>query len=125
MPSRVVVSGVILVVIVALLAFTVEFFLPLSAKTDMNMLCRRAMLRMEVEGGMSEEIENDLISGLMEKGFDGINIDGTDMAKQGEDIRLVVEADYIYSKLTGLFTRTDMRQRMVYGKTSVARKVVN
>ena len=125
MPARVVLSGMILVVFAAFLVFTVEFFIPLSAKMDMNMYCRNLILKMEMEGGLSDQASQDLHERLMEKGFRNIYIDGTKSAKQGEQITLRVEAEYIYSKMTTLFTRTDAVRRMVYEKASISRKVIN
>lgn len=125
MAARVVVAGVILVIIVAMLVFTVQFFLPLSAKTDMNICCRNAMLRMEIEGGLSAGTETQLRSDLSARGFVNIQVYGTTAAKQGEEISLHVEADYAYSKLEGLFARRAITQSMTYSKKSVARKVVN
>jgi hypothetical protein len=86
MAARVVVAGVILVIIVAMLVFTVEFFLPLSAKTDMNICCRNAMLRMEIEGGLSAGAESQLRSDLSARGFVNIQVYGTTAAKQGSGI---------------------------------------
>jgi len=125
MPARVVLSGMILVVFAAFLVFTVEFFIPLSAKMDMNMYCRNLILKMEMEGGLSDQASQDLHERLMGKGFRNIYIDGTKSAKQGEQITLRVEAEYIYSKMTTLFTRTDAVRRMVYEKASISRKVIN
>jgi len=125
MPAKAVVSGIVLVMIVVFLVFTVEFFIPLSVKSDMNMLCRSALLKMEIEGGLRNENRLDLLGKLSELGLSNIIIEGTEQAKQGERIRLRVEADFTYSKLTGIFSRTDVTQRMIYQKTAIARRVVN
>ncbi|HHW49116.1 MAG TPA: hypothetical protein GXX14_10960 [Clostridiaceae bacterium] len=125
MPAKAVVSGIILIMIVVFLVFTVEFFIPLSVKSDMNMVCRSALLKMEMEGGLSSGNRSDLIEKLSEIGLSNITVEGTEQAKQGERIRLRVEADFVYNKLTGLFSRTDVTQRMIYQKTAIVRKVVN
>jgi len=125
MPARVVVTGIILVVLTAFLVVALEFFLPLSAKSDMNIWCRSTMLRMEMEGELSDQAKLDLHTKLAQRGFVNIDIEGVGGGKQGEEINLRVEADYIYSRLTGLFIRSTAVQRMVYDKTSVSRRVVN
>jgi len=125
MPAKAVVSGIILIMIVVFLVFALEFFIPLSVKSEMNSLCRKALLKMELEGGLRNENMLDLQEKLSGLGLSNIIIDGTEQAKLGERIRLKVEADFVYSKLTSFFSRTDVTQRMTYQKTSIARKVVN
>ncbi len=125
MPTRVIVTGIILVIIAAMLVFSVEFFLPLSMKSDMNILCRKALLQMETAGGLKEYDRQELVSELQERGFTNISTSGTQNAKQGELLNLRVEAQYEYSRLTMLFVRNVQIQRMVYNKSSLSRKVVN
>lgn len=125
MPAKVIVTGIILVILIAFLVFSVEFFIPLSAKSDMNICCRNFMLKMEINGGVSNQMKLDLKANLDSRGFDNIKIEGTEAAKQGEELMLCVEADYIYAKLTGIFKRVNVSQHMIYKKTTTARKVVN
>ena len=80
---------------------------------------------MELECGLPYQAEQELKSDMEQRGFINIVIDGTSSAKQGEKIRLSVEADYRYSRLEGIFIRRDCLQHMVYNKASIARKVVN
>ncbi|MGI6776690.1 MAG: hypothetical protein ACOX7R_01275 [Acetivibrionales bacterium] len=125
MAAKVVIFGILFVVMMGMLVFSVEFFIPLSAKSDMNVCCRRALLAMELESGLTYRTEQKLKSDLEKIGFINVVVDGASYAKQGEEIRLVVEADYKYSKLEGMFIRKDCLQHMVYSKTAIARKVVN
>ncbi len=125
MPSRVIVTGIIVLLIVAMLVFTVEFFLPLSMKGDMNILCRSTLLRMETAGGLSENERRELIMELQKKGFSNVSVSGTQNAKQGEVLNLRAEVRYNYSSLTRLFVRESHSQQMVYDKCSLSRKVVN
>ena len=125
MPSRIIVTGIILIIIVTMLVFTVEFFLPLSMKSDMNILCRRTLLKMETVGGLMENDRQELVTELQNIGFSNISAAGTLHAKQGVVLNLRVEADYEYSRLTMLFMRASHSQLMVYDKSSLSRKVVN
>jgi len=125
MPVRAVVSGVILIIMISLLVFMVELFIPLSKKADIDMLCRSALLRMESAGGLDEAGRRTLQSELERMGFHNVQITATSNAKQGEILTLHVEADYTYSKMTSLFRRENVTQRMVYSKSSMSRKVVN
>lgn len=125
MPVRVIVTGIVLVVTIAVLVYVVEFFLPLSAKSDMNVICRDTLLKMETAGGLSTNERLDMESELMTRGFLNIVANGTENEKQGEALRLHVEADYTYNKLTALFIRNNITQHMSYDKTSMSRKVIN
>jgi|GEM_PF-414140 len=125
LPARVVILGVVLVILITMSVYLIEFFIPLSAKSDMNFCCRNTLLKMEVLGGLTVPEKLNLQSELENKGFSNTVIDGTTYAKQGEEIVLHVEADYIFSRLSGLFTRRAAACRMLYDKTSTSRKVVN
>ena len=125
MPSKVLVSGILMIVTVCILVFVVEFFLPLSVKADMNMLCRNTLLKMEVEGGLGESERLGLQNELQKEGFAGISVVGTTYAKQGGKLILHVEADYKFNRLAALFSRADSVQHMGYDKVSMSRRVVN
>ena len=125
MPARAIVTGIILVIIMAMLVFTVEFFLPLSAKSDMNIICRRALLKMESSGGLAANDRLELIEELGNKGFIDIDVAGTQNVKQGETLNLYVKAGYRHNKLTSLLTRENHVVLMIYNKSSLSRKVVN
>ncbi|HHY24640.1 MAG TPA: hypothetical protein GX527_10505 [Clostridiaceae bacterium] len=125
MPSKVIVFGISFVLLIALLIFMIEIFLPISTKNDLNTICRKTLLEMEMYGGMTTIMRDELISGLYEKGFESIVVQGTENAKFGQEITLWVEADYVYSRLRNIFIRENIIQKMVYKKTSIARKVIN
>lgn len=125
MPIKAIVTGIVLIVMVAMLAFMVEFFLPLSMKADLDMLCRSTLLRMENAGGISADEKQELRSNLEEKGLTDVVVTATANARQGGMLTLHVEGDYTYNRLTALFKREDTKLRMVYNKASMSRKVVN
>lgn len=125
MPVKAVVSGIILIMMVTLLVFMVEFFLPLSMKADLDMLCRVTLLRMENAGGLSADEAQELQNELENKGLTDVIITATLNARQGSMLTLRAEGDYTYNKLTGLFKRENVKLRMVYHKASMSRKLVN
>lgn len=125
MPVRAVVTGVILIVMVSMLVFMVELFVPLSKKADVDMVCRSALLRMESAGGLSDSERQTLQSELENSGFNNVQITATINAKQGEMLTLHVEGNYTYNRMTSLFKRENVTQRMVYRKSSMSRRVVN
>jgi hypothetical protein len=125
MTTKAVMFAFLLVLMMVLLVYMVEFFLPLSVKSDMNIYCRNTLLKMEIQGGLMVEMKDELDSNLEARSLSNITISGTAGAKQGEEISIRVEADYVYNKLTGLFSRSAVVQHMVYSKTSISRKVTN
>jgi len=125
MPSKAVVFGISIVFMIVLFISLVEFFLPISAKSDMDAICRKALLKMELNGGMTKEEKDNLTNALREKGFDAITIESSENVKYGEEISLYVEAYYSYSKLTNMFLRENLGQRMVYSRKSLSRRILN
>ncbi|HEX2945145.1 MAG TPA: hypothetical protein VHT96_04245 [Clostridia bacterium] len=125
MPVKAVVTGVILVIMVFLLVYAVEFFLPLSAKADLDTACRDTMLRIENSGGLNGGVRGELQAELESAGFSNIEIDATGSARLGEKLTLHVEGDFSWNRFTDLFQREEQVIRMVYEKTTVSRKVVN
>jgi hypothetical protein len=125
MAVRPVIMGITLIFTVFLLVFLVEYFIPLSVKADADMVCRRALLRMENAGGLSSSDRQALRVELEQKGLTGVTITASSGAKQGGLLTLHVEGDYTFSRITSLFKRDDVNYRFVYDKTSMSRKVVN
>lgn len=125
MPVKAIVTGIILIIMVTMLVYMVEFFLPLSMKADLDMLCRSTLLRMENAGGLSAAERKELRSELEAKGLSDVVVTATANSKQGGMLTLHVEGDYTYNRLTALFKREDVKLRMVYNKASMSRKVVN
>lgn len=125
MPAKAIVFGIALVMTVGLVTSLVELIVPITAKINLNACCRNALLRMEAEGGLTQENREDLIDSLRENGFANIIVTGTIRASKGEKVFLSVRADYEYSRMTGFFYREKTVQPMSYERISVARKVVN
>ena len=125
MPSKALVFGITLVMLISILVFMVEIFLPLSAKIEFDSICRKAVLQMEVEGGLANSTKNELIAVLQHKGFTNLIVQGTGNAKYGDDLSLKVTADYKHSMLVKLFARKGINKKMQYDKITISRKVIN
>ena len=125
MPARMLVTGFVLVVLTVFTVYCIELFVPLSAKAEMNTLCRSALLRMETEGGLSDTAVSELTASLQQKGFNNIQVTATAAAMRGEELRLAVSADFPYVTYGALFDKAAVSARMIYDRTSVGRKVVN
>jgi hypothetical protein len=125
MPVRAAVTGIILIFMTAMLVSMVEYFLPLSKKAELDMICRSALLEMESAGGMNSERKGELKKELEEKGLTDVAVTATEQAKQQDMLSLSVEGDYSYSRLTSIFNRENVRLHMVYRKSSMSRRVIN
>lgn len=125
MPAKAITFSILLVIMITVTVSTLELFFPLAARADMNMLCRKCLLQMELNGGISLAIKDELYQKLSARGFRDIVVQGTESAGYGEEISLVVEAVYKYNTINGLFLRTEVGQHMRYEGTSLSRKVVN
>ncbi|MEN6317003.1 MAG: hypothetical protein ABFD25_22445 [Clostridiaceae bacterium] len=125
MPVKAIVTGIVLIIMVCMLVYLIEFFLPLSMKAELDMICRSTLLKMENAGGLSAAEKQNLRFELENRGLTGIIISGTANARQGSMLTLRVEGDYTYNRLVSLFKREDVKLRMVYNKASMSRKVVN
>jgi hypothetical protein len=125
LPAKALVTGTMLILVVFLLVYMVEFFIPLSVKADIDIICRNALLGMENAGGLSGDKKLELKAELEGMGLTGVIISATENAGQGEQMTLRVEGDYTYNRITSLFGRSDVTMRMVYEKSTMSRKVVN
>ncbi len=117
--------GISIVFMLSIVVFMVELFLPLSAKAELDLIGRKALLQMENNNGLSQADIQKYKDELRNLGFENIIITTTKDAKKGDELSLFIEAGYKYSKLSNLFARSDINQLMRYNKTSIARKVVN
>ena len=125
MPVKALVFGITLVMLVVVLVFMIEMFLPLSAKIEFDAACRKAILQMEVDGGLTASVKNELLAVLNNKGISNVVIQGTASAKYGEELALIVTGEYKHNALTGLFTREHSVRSMKYDKITISRKVIN
>lgn len=124
MSARILVSGIILVIMLCVFVFMVELFIPVNASIEFKSECRKALMKMEIEGGLSEDSKDSLNRRLSALGFFNVGISGTSSARQGEDINLEVEAEYACRKFVGLFSRAEHIRKIRYVKTSVSRLVL-
>jgi len=123
--ERAVVFGILFVFLFAMVVSIIEYFIPLNMKFEMNAFCRDALFSMETKGELKDEDRNQLIGRLSAAGFKNISVQASGESAYGGRVGLRVEADYEYSKLTGVFARQNVTQRMVFDKTVAVRKVVN
>lgn len=125
MVGRLAVGTVTLIIVLAILVSLFELLIPLSARQEFGLECRNALITMETTGELSAADRARLITNLTNLGFSDISITATAATKLGDEIYLRVEADYRYSRMINVFTRSSVAQHMVYSKTSRSREVIN
>lgn len=125
MAGRIPVIAIVMVLMAALTVSFVEYFVPLSANFQFRADCRKTLLQMEEKNELTSTMKTELENTLTNKNFNIVDISTPHTAKRGENLNLKVVADYKYSKLTGVFKREDITERMEYNKYTVARKVLN
>ncbi len=125
MPVKAVIFALVIVMLLSITVLLVEFFVPLSAKIDLNMYCRETIIKMEINGGITADDADRLKQRLKDRGFVNIQISGTEGARQGDDLVLHVEAEFCHNSISGIFTRDLTCYRMVCDKYASVRKVIN
>jgi len=119
-------SIVLIAILLAALTISfLEYFVPLSANFQFRAECRKTLLAMEEKNQLTAAMRTELQNTLASKKLTVVSISNPHTAKRGENLNLKVVADYKYSKLTGIFKREEVTQRMEYNKYTVARKVLN
>lgn len=117
---------VLVAILIAALAISfIEYFVPISANFQFRAECRKTLLQMEEKNQLTAAMRTELQNILASKKFTVVSISNPHTAKRGENLNLKVITDYKYSKLTGIFKREEVTQRMEYDKYTVARKVLN
>lgn len=125
MVGRLPVIVFVMVLMAALTVSFIEYFIPLSVNFQFRAECRNTLLQMEEKNELTSTMINNLKNELVDKGFTIISTSPTHTASRGQTLNLNVVADYKYSKLTGIFKREEITQKMEYNKYTVARKVLN
>jgi len=125
MLGRIPINLLMLALVLSLVLFFTEYFIPLSANFQFRAECRKTLLEMEEKNELTAAMRTQLQNALTEKDFTVISISSPHTAKRGEYLNLKVIADYKYNRVTGLFKREEVTERMEYDKYTVARRVLN
>ncbi len=111
------------------IANTVYMLIDLTRYDTIRQAAREALLRMEIEGGMTAEAYRDLEAYLSSKGIDlsKVHIDATPYpVPYGEEIAIRIAMDNVTRRFNitlGGIKRIDEHSQMVYGPiTSVSKK---
>lgn len=126
MIEKIILWSISIVITLALLVFVVEtVVIPLDVNIKFRTDCRNTLLSMEISGSLSWSEEAALKTKLESMGLSNVIITSSDTVKYGDEIFLHVSADYIYTPLTSLFSRSGKTVNFVYEKYSRSRHVFN
>ncbi|HOJ10596.1 MAG TPA: hypothetical protein PK733_08385 [Clostridiales bacterium] len=124
--DNIIIFSIITVVIISLIVGIVWMFVPMSKKNAMDIECRKTLLKMENDNGLTITEEINLQNKLTSLGFKEITITGTPTftKKKGEELNLKVEVKYDYRSFKSMFTTEKTTSTMVYDRTITSRQVV-
>ncbi len=124
--DNIIIFSIATVVIISLIFGIIWMFVPMAKKNAMYVECRKTLLKMENDNGLTREEENSLKNRLEKLGFKEVTIvvTPTEIKKKGDELKLTVEAKYDYRSLKSMFTTQKTTSTMVYDRTITSRQVV-
>ncbi len=124
--DNIIIFSIATVVIISLIVGIIWMFVPMAKKNAMDVECRKTLLKMENDNGLTREEENSLKNRLEKLGFKEVTIvvTPTEIKKKGDELKLIVEAKYDYRSLKSMFTTQKTTSTMVYDRTITSRQVV-
>lgn len=125
MLDKAMVSVFSLFMILTVIVASCSIISDLSRKIVFDELSREALLRMDMHGGMNEEISESLRSGLEKLNFKDIQITGTGNSAYGENLFLAVTASFESSRITSLFGGEKKKTEIIYERQIISRRIHN
>lgn len=124
--SSVIILGIALLILMSLVVFSLELFVPLNIKLEMNSMIRPYMFSLEANSVLSDDQKIKLRNGLESIGLTDISIDldYTGM-KFGDWIDVSIDSHYTRNAMVKLFNREDEVLRLRYEKKIFIRKIHN
>jgi hypothetical protein len=124
--DNIIIFSITTVIIISLIVGIIWMFVPMTKKNTMDLECRKTLLKMENDNGLTREEENSLKNRLEKLGFKEVTIvvTPTEIKKKGDELKLTVEAKYDYRSLKSMFTTQKITSTMVYDRTITSRQVV-
>lgn len=124
--DRIIILSITTLVIISLIVGFVWMIVPMSKKNAMDIECRKTLLKMENDNGLTTSEKNNLQNKLTSLGLKEIIITGTPTGtkKKGEELNLKVEVKYDYRSFKSMFTTEKTTSMMVYDRTITSRQVL-
>jgi len=124
--SSIIVMSIVIIILVSMLVFSIELFLPIQLKFEMNGICRSYIYKIESDGYLSLEDQTELKDALLKIGLSDplitINAKGT---KYGDRVDVSIASYYRRSRINRLFSRSEDRLEFKYERTFFIRHISN
>lgn len=124
--SGVLTMGIGLLIILCILVFAIEMFLPLNIKVHMQDIMRPYMFQLEAQGSLSPSELEQIKVALEEAGLTEVEVNiHYEGYHFGDQVTCITRGKYSHKGFTQLFRRTDSEIEMSYEKTLYIRKIKN
>ncbi len=123
--GSVLIFAFIIVFMVLFISYSIELFIPIHLKFEVNGICRSYLYEIEATGILKEESKMELINKLQNLGLKDIRImiDGDGIYGHYTDV--VISSTYQFNRVVGLFKREDEEMYLKYERTLFNRKIIN
>lgn len=125
--SDVLVTGVVLIILVIIITFMLEFFIPINKKIEFDRICSQYVFICDQNNGLTLDQKEALVDELQIHGFENIvyQIPALNEKAFNEQYLFHVQGDYDFKQLISLFSRQKKRITMEYDYNLINRKVIN
>lgn len=124
--SSVIILGIAILILVSIVVFSIEIYLPLHMRVEMYANIRPYMFQLEAEGLLTSLELSSLTQDLVDIGLENVSI-GLEYTGQGfgDWIEVVISGDYRRKAMVELFSRKSEEIRMAYKKKIYIRHIEN
>lgn len=124
--SNIIVLSIVLIILLSLVVFSIDLFLPIQLKFEMNGICRSYIYKIESSGFLTAEDQLELMDALREIGLTNPSISiESDGQKYGDRVDVKIVSIYERSRLIGLFRRANEQLEFNYERTYFIRQIKN
>lgn len=125
--TKSIVWGILITLFLGISVMMIEYFVPISAKSEFDHVCRGYMIKAETYGGLSSDEVDKLKEELEKLGLRDVKVDypNINSKKKGQDINLKVQGVYSYNQISGIIIREDKELNFIYDISTVSKRVTN
>ncbi|MHB1452487.1 MAG: hypothetical protein ACYCYM_00825 [Saccharofermentanales bacterium] len=125
MLDKAIVTVFSIILIIALCVNVIGMILVVAQKINFDNICKNALFQIDIDGGLSEQNRQDLISRLTRSGFDDIVIEGPEAVQYGDWIYFSVKVRIKTQNWNGLFQLNTEYAEITYERQIISRKIHN
>jgi len=124
--SNVLILGIAMVLLLCLLVFSMELFIPLQVKLGIHQVCRPYLYTLEARGALDPVEIDNIEEELEELGLESLSISVEKSGEKfGDIISFRVEGRYKQDRMVQLFIRENQTLEFLYEKKISLRKIIN